>query len=248
MIQQEVQLNDNCFHCHQPISGPFCAHCGRPQEVKRIDGKLILSEIASNFNLEKGFLFTVRELLIRPGVSLNRYIKQDRSLLAKPISFVIICSLVYLISVQLLPFEDGYINFDGLGQNYPTLNALMFWVTSNYGITNLLMAAFTALWLKLFFRKYAFTYFEILVALYFALGVQMLLFASFGLIEYIIRYKIVDKGGMLAIGYVCWAITRFFDPTKKFNYLKTLISYFLGMFSFLITMLIIGMTIDTILS
>jgi hypothetical protein len=82
-MSEQYQM-DFCKLCQSELSGEFCAQCGHPQTLKRIDGTYILSEIGSVFNFEKGILFTIRELLIRPGENVQNFIHRDRNRLVKP--------------------------------------------------------------------------------------------------------------------------------------------------------------------
>ena len=100
-----------CKECSITFVGEFCSSCGRPRELKRINGRYIASEIGRVINLDKGIFYTIRELLLRPGISIQQFIKEDRNRLVKPIVFLIVCSLVYSIFQKVLQFEDGYIGF-----------------------------------------------------------------------------------------------------------------------------------------
>lgn len=238
---------EKCKRCNKSLSGDFCSSCGYSNNIKKINYQFILSEIGSVINFEKGILFTIKELLIRPGVNIRKFIREDRNRLVKPISFIIFCSLVYIIAQRTIGFQDGYINFSDFDWEDSSIAHIIDWISSNYGFTNIIMAIFIALWIKLFFRRYDYNYFEILILLYFILGIQMLLFSVFGVLESITNLKVLDIGSSFAILYVVWAISRFFDKRKKTNYLKGLISYFLGMISFLIVAILIGVLIDLVI-
>jgi len=231
-----------CEYCNKEHTGNFCSNCGRVRTLKRIDGAYILSEIGSILNFQKGIFYTVRELLLRPGKNVQRFLHQDRNRLVKPIVFVIVCSLIYTLLQQLLNFEDGYINYS-FGEGTVS-NALFSWVTKNYGYTNILMSIFMALWIKVFFRKQDYNFFEILILLCFVIGIGMLIFALFGILDSLIDLKIIDKGFFLGILYVSWGIGQFFTGNKWLNSLKGFLSYILGLMSFTLLILVVGMFLD----
>jgi hypothetical protein len=52
--------------CQNKITENYCSICGNLKELKRIDKNYIFSEIESVLNFDKGILYTVKELLIRP--------------------------------------------------------------------------------------------------------------------------------------------------------------------------------------
>ena len=66
---------DFCEHCQNEHTGNYCATCGRAQNLKRIDRNYVFSEIKSVLNLDKGILYTIKELLIRPGQNIRNFIR-----------------------------------------------------------------------------------------------------------------------------------------------------------------------------
>jgi len=231
-----------CEHCQIEHTGKYCSNCGRAHNLKRIDKDYILSEIGSVLNFDKGILYTIRELLIRPGENIRKFLHQDRKRLVKPIIFIIISSLIYTIAQQLLQFEDGYVNAGGFEET--TVTYFFQWIQKNYGYANILMAIFIAFWIKVFFRKYDYNFYEILILLCFVMGVGMLIYSVFGILESVTKLKILHFGGIVGFVYVAWAIGNFFDKTKKINYLKGILSYMLGMITFFIGVILLGMSID----
>lgn len=193
-------------------------------------------------NFDKGILFTIRELLLRPGENIRTFILADRNRLVKPVVFIIVCSLVYTLLQQTLGFEDGYVGFS-FDEN-STTTAIFAWISQNYGYTNILMAVFIALWIRIFFRRYGYNFFEILILLCFVIGVGMLIFAFFGILDAFIDLPIIDKGFLLGVLYISWGIARFFDQRKILNYLKGFLSYMLGIVTFTFLALMLGLLID----
>ncbi len=231
-----------CTFCNSELLSDYCSTCGRPQSVKRINGKYILSEIGHVVNFEKGILFTVKELLIRPGSSIHDFIHTDRNRLVKPVLFVIVCSLIYTVLQQWLKFEDGYVGFSF--KEVQGIEKVFLWISSHYGYSNFFMAFFIAFWLKVFFRKYRYNFFEILILLCFLMGVGMLIFAFYGVLDYLTNFKIIDKGFLIGVLYITWGIGQFFDKKKVINYFKAFLSYMLGMIFFTITAMILGAIIS----
>jgi hypothetical protein len=240
----EQKKATTCSRCDSVLSGKYCSNCGQPQQLRRINGQYVLSEIGSVLNFDKGILFTIRELVLRPGSSIRTFIAEDRGRLMKPILFIIVCSLIYTLVQQLFDFEDGYVNFD-FGEA-STASSIFTWMSKNYGYANLLMAVFIAFWIRLFFRKHPYNYFEILILLCFVIGMGMLIFSLFGIVDSFTDLKIVDKGFLLGVLYIAWAIGQFFTKNKIINFLKGFFSYLLGIASFTFLSMILGFLIDWI--
>lgn len=231
-----------CNNCDSDAKQNYCPNCGTPVELKRINGQYILKEIGSVLNFDKGILYTITELLFRPGKNIQTFILKDRNRLVKPIIFIIITSLIYMVAQQFLNFEDGYVNAKGFEESATT--KIFAWIQNNYGYANILMAIFIAGWIKIFFRKYNYNYFEILILLCFVMGIGMLIYTIFGIIESITEIRVLHIGGLIGVIYASWAIGQFFDRNKKANYLKGFSSYLLGMITFSLGAIILGIGID----
>jgi hypothetical protein len=237
---------NTCKKCNSEFQSNYCPNCGHPKRLDRISGRYILSEIASVLNFQKGILYTIKELLIRPGENIRIFISEDRNRLVKPIMFILITSLIYTLFVRIFHFEDGFIDgfSDSVNNTESVTIAIFKWVQGNYGYSNILMAMFIGLWLKVFFRKYPFNFFEILILLCFIMGIGMLIYSVFGIIQGFTRINLMQVGAIIGFIYTAYAIGQFFDKRKIANYVKALISYFLGMITFTFVLLGMGILID----
>ncbi|RZK73313.1 MAG: DUF3667 domain-containing protein [Pedobacter sp.] len=233
----------NCKNCNGLVSSKYCPECGNPIKVKRIDGHYVLHEIEHVLHFERGILYTIRELITNPGDNIKHYLSENRSRLVKPIIFIILTSLFYSIVVGLFHLEDRYIDFKD--DNVKSTASIMFkWVQAHYGYANILMGVFIALWLKLFFRKYEYNLFELLILLCFVVGMSMLILAIFGLVEGLTHLKSLKLGGIAAIAYVTYAIGQFYNRKKISSYLKVFVAYMLGTLVLSLLILIVGLSID----
>ncbi|NLD49252.1 MAG: DUF3667 domain-containing protein [Clostridiaceae bacterium] len=239
---------NTCKKCNFEFKSNYCPNCGHPQKLERINRRYILSEIAGVLNFQKGILYTMKELLIRPGHSIRVFISEDRNRMVKPIVFILITSLIYTIIVRIFHFEDGII--DGAREalyntDLATL-AILKWVQENYGYANIIMALFIGLWVKLFFRKHSFNFYEILVLLCFVMGIGMLIYSVFDIIRGLTHTNLMLIQVLVGFIYTTYAIGQFFDKRKIANYVKALISYLSGMITFFFVAMGIGILIDLI--
>ncbi len=239
-----MMITATCISCNQDIPENYCPRCGEPAKLKRIDWHYIQHEIEHVLHLEKGIFYTIKELLIRPGQTIHKFISSDRSRLVKPVAFLIITSLIYTLINHFFHIEKGYFNFDQT--NNAAVNPINEWVQGHYGYANIMLGAFLALWLKLLFRKYAYNFFELLILLCFLQGMGMLMFSVFATIEGLTHKHLLQYSGMLFIVYFSWAVGQFFEKGKYINYLKALGAYILGVITFTCCTLILGILIYTI--
>ncbi|WP_312192922.1 DUF3667 domain-containing protein [Sphingobacterium sp.] len=232
----------NCKNCGTDIALKFCPNCGQPAVLKRIDAHYITHEIEHVLHFERGILYTVKELIVTPGQNVRKYISENRSRLVKPIIFIIVTSLIYSVITHFFHLEDKYVLYN---ESKPsTTGALFSWLQSHYGYANIIMGVFIAFWTKLFFKKYDYNFFEILILLCFVMGMGMLIYALFSIIQVIVNMRVANIGGIIGIVYCSWAIGQFFDSKKVANYLKALAAYILGLLTFSVVMLVLGSTID----
>lgn len=237
--------SETCYVCKHDLSGPFCSNCGHPRTPKRINGKYVISEVGSVLNFDRGILFTIRELLIHPGKSIRCFIHHDRNRLMKPIVFVILCSLLYTVLQRIVQFEDGYVNYSQSDMQSATA-AIFTWVSENYGYANILMALIISAWVRLFFLKHQYNFFEILILLCYVMGIGMLLFSFFGVFHHLTNLPFSDQGYILGIIYTFWAIGQFFAPKKISSYIKATLAYLIGLVSFTLIVFIIGAIVDVL--
>lgn len=215
------------------------------QTLDRIDGKYIWREIISVLNFDKGIFYTIKEIFLRPGKTIREFLLYDRKRLVKPILFIIITSLIYAIINHYFKIEEQYIQQSGLENS--TIGKLIKWIQNNYGYANILMGVFIAFFIKLFFRKFDYNFYEILILLCFVMGIGMLFFSIFSLIQGIFNIELFQIGGLAAFVYTTFAIADFYDKTKITNYFKSFAAYMVGMISFSLTIVFIGLTIDLII-
>ncbi len=235
-----------CKKCESKLHGNYCSNCGQPQSIERINSHYITSEIGSVLNLQKGLFFTIKELAIRPGKNIRTFISEDRTRLVKPVMFVVICSLIYTIFENIFGFEDKYIDLQFDSSN-STISLIFQWITQNYGYSNILTSVFVAIWIKIFYRKYDYNFYEILIMLLFISGIQMLMFTLLGILEGLTKTSILSFGTYIVLMYAFWATAQFFDKRKILNYIKAPISYFLGLITFFLVAIVIGIITDLII-
>ena len=117
---------------------------------------------------------------------------------------------------------------------------------THYGYMNIISAAFIALWLKIFFKKYDYNFFELIIMLCFILGITMLIFAIFGLITGLTGINLFAAAGILGFVYAIYGIGNFYKKGKVSSYLKACGSYVLGFITMFLAAGIIGFIVDLI--
>jgi len=181
-----VDLNSNiCKNCNNNFKGNFCNSCGQDSHTHKINFHYVIHEIQhSIFHVDGGIFYTIKELFKRPGNSIREYINGKRVKHFKPITYVIILSIIYSFlehKINKNPFiEDGLRGIlEGIkkGRDFSDRDFKIFeWLIHNYSYSALLLIPIFSLASFLSFKKSNFNYFEHLVLNTFLFGQITLIF------------------------------------------------------------------------
>lgn len=96
-------MSEKCLNCNSVTENSFCSICGQKTSTHRFSMKhFILHDfIHGVFHLDKGFLFTIKELFTRPGDSIREYIQGKR---VKHFNYF----TLLLIIIAVIHFISGY--------------------------------------------------------------------------------------------------------------------------------------------
>lgn len=207
------------------------------KEIKRIDGKYISHEIQHLLHFDKGFPFTLKELLTRPGKAVREYLRENREKYVKPIVFLVFSAVIYTFLIHLFHIDVLIFNIKGLGktkwENDHNIEVINSWIDSHLGYSALIIGFFMALWTKIFFYKKGFNIFEIFVLLSYIFGVFFISVLFFLLIGKLTGLFIIAQIGIYLVQvYFVWAIGQFFGEKNFLNYVKSLICLFLGIITY----------------
>lgn len=106
-----------CMNCGHSVSDEYCAHCGQKSDTARITPVLFIKNdvLGSIWHVEARFLNTLKEILIRPGITATNYISGKRiryynfiSLLLILFGFNVIAFHLYVDTAKIdLKTEDS---------------------------------------------------------------------------------------------------------------------------------------------
>ena len=232
-----------CKNCNHDLDGNYCSNCGHPTKLKRIDSHYIKNELRNLFYLEKGFFYSIKELIIRPGQSVRKFVSEDRNRLVKPVTFLIVTSLIYTLINLYFHIDDEYVNYESIEDS--AISTILRWILEHHGYGNIIMGIFIAFWTKTFFKKYGYNFFEILILLCFLMGIEMLVCSIFGIIEGVTNIQLAYIASLLGSTYTIWATAQFFE-NKLTNYLKATAAAALGWLLFILSIVFSGIAVDII--
>lgn len=137
----------NCKNCDHKVEGNFCANCGQSAKVDRINFRNLLSELSNSISqLDKGFLFTLKELFVRPGQCVKDYLDGKRKNYIKPIAYAFTLSTIYFLLTKYLQnetFVSDFLKGFASAADDPEAEAqhlaILNWFAHNYAYTILLL-------------------------------------------------------------------------------------------------------------
>ena len=237
---------NNCKKCNEPVNGNYCSNCGQPAKLKRIDKHYIVQEIASAFHAERGMLYSIKKMLLSPGKSISQYINEDRSRYVKPITYLIINSLVFTLVSNFFQIDANYF-MQQSDMEFPTLNLFINWMIDYHGHSSIISGFFVAFWIRLFFRKSGYNLFEIFILLCFISGTSALFFSVAIILRDLTHLNSIYIPTLIALIYSAWATGQFFDRKKAASYIKAFLSFILGAYTFGLLVTCVGVFIDMVI-
>lgn len=201
-------------------------------QLERVSMKMIWRSIMEALNLERGILYTIYALAVRPGEAIREYLYKDRSRLVHPLRFLII--FVTLATIGTLSFvsqEDFIATFEqGANMNGgmpnmesmdPEARAFMELYINNISVANLkffniylmLSVPLAALATVIIYRYKQYNFAEHLVINGFIYSNTTVLYIFFIPLFFIIPYSTVSFWYMIAaFPYYCFCCYQVFKP------------------------------------
>ena len=239
-----------CKNCKQDFSGNYCSNCGQNSNVRKVDFKYLIDEIPNSiFQINRGFLFTLKELFIKPGHSIREFLEGKRKNHFKPLAFIILTSTLYVLSHYFIgnqTFIDDAITGFKSGSKAEN-NQLLNWIAKNQTYFILILVPLFSLASYLAFIKSKYNYFEHLVLNIYITGQQMFIYFLFSFIydrdSYLVLLPL-----LLGMGFNFWTYIQFFNKKSTLKkVLLILLTYiifisqiFIGMIIFSIVMAVIN--------
>ncbi len=232
-----------CINCNTKYEGKFCNHCGQKSSVKRINYLYILTELSNNIlQLDKGFFYTVKELVLRPGHSIRDFLAGKRVQHFKPLGFLLICSTIYVLTAYLLDRNTYYFDFaTGFVEGGGDINdkSIIEWVSKYQVYFPLIILPIFSLASYLAFIKFKYNYFEHLVINFYITGQQMIFYWITGWFFYKENIWMITPI-LLGIVYNFWTFTQIFTHRKQLIKIAlTLFTYFLFILILLIMIILL---------
>lgn len=162
-----------CADCGRAIDGAdqaFCPACGQPTPAHRIDWHFLGHELEhSVLHMDRGILYSLKRLMLRPGHFIRDYIDGRRARHVKPLALIMILAAVMVLLARYVLAGDvmgsalvaggaASVRAAAAGQFDPArflaaYQAVTGWMNGHYAAATLLLLPLEAAALKLAFRR-----------------------------------------------------------------------------------------------
>ena len=234
-----------CKNCNHQTNDDFCPKCGHPVKLRKIDRDFVFQEIKDTLFTDHGFPYTTKRIFLSPGDSVRHYITEDRSRFVKPVTYLIITSLIYTIINHI--FNINLLIHFGTNDD-PDIHHYIDWMIDNRGYVTIIIDLWWAFWIKQFFRKSVFNLFEIFVFMCYVSGIKVLFLSVATILQEFINMNIMPISVCILLIYSFWAIGQFFGRKKVKNYLKAIFSYIFGMIAIFVLVVVVSTIIALIIN
>ncbi len=101
-----ADLPDPDFNPDLPPTPPEETIAVTEKRIRRLSGALIVDAALGAFNAERGFLFTIREFVLRPRQAFEGYLGEDRMRYSNPLKMVIFLSAIAAFLMHQFPIME----------------------------------------------------------------------------------------------------------------------------------------------
>jgi len=154
-----LQIMQICKSCGSRGPGNYCNACGQAFTSPRLTVKGIFHEVFHFFtHLDKGFPFTLKNLIAHPGEMQRKYVEGARNRHQKPFSMFFVCASFAALALYWI--NSTLINYFNAGDVQEGAFFHKYWV-----LTQICLLPLYAFITYFFFRRSKYNYAEICVLL-----------------------------------------------------------------------------------
>ena len=129
----------HCVNCGNDFVGNFCPHCAQKAGLSKVSWQSVLQSIAEVWGMNnRSFLYSLLQLIFRPGYFMSDYINGKRQVSFPPIKMLVLMGVISVIVDSL--FKTTVIN--QVENGAPLVDQFFLWLKHNPGWGGLSMTCF----------------------------------------------------------------------------------------------------------
>jgi len=234
----------HCKNCGNNFNGHYCNACGQDAHTGTIDKHFIYHELQHGlFHVDKGLLYTLKELFTNPGDTIRLFIEGKRVKHFKPLAFLLVMAALYAFvnhffnSNVILTGQTGVKNAD------TSIQTVNDYLKEHFEFFVLLELPLISFVYYLFFKKYGTNYIEQLVINAYISGLRTFIMVLLLPVCYYFSTAghILDQ--ILPLLIVIWAYPQYYHTQPRFTIIWRAILGYVIFYLLLITILSIVITL-----
>jgi len=246
-----METQNTCVNCKSEIALNFCPNCGQ-KKYRRIDAQYLKDEIQyAVLHTNKGFFYTLKNLLKNPGRTTREFIDGNRVNHYKPILLAFVLSgISTFISYKILKMGEVLGDFFNkqTGVSADEMNGIMTSMSSYLSIIVLFLLPFFAGVTRIVFGKWGHNYFEHVVmnAFFYSLYSLYTLILVFPVLYFFrensTHFVVLTYASMLLNPFLFILFFKGFYPEKSLGKIisKAVLVFFLIVIGYLCFSIVIG--------
>jgi Protein of unknown function (DUF3667) len=237
-------MSAQCKNCGHKVNGKYCPNCGQSAHTEDINLHYLAHEIQhSLLHVDKGIIYTARELFTRPGYSIREYIEGKRVNHFKPFAYVFLLSTLFSLLVKLsnqANYLDDFLKGMAAGSsdegddvNLATFVSWINWLNEHYALSILILIPIFSLAVYLVFKRHGYNYVQILILNAFVYGQNTIIFFILHVLQFLIQdFDITELMNtakpIIGFIYSTWVYVQFFKKDAPvFAIFKNILSHVL---------------------
>ncbi len=236
-----------CKNCDSDFEGKYCSNCGQKDFDSSFTVKQILRSAADSiFDIERGFLFTMKALIINPGTAVSEYISGKRVRYSNPFKYLLVLVTIYAvctISLELVErdLESTYnLNYRGdvvdtgvdpeKSQFLEDVGKVTPFFLKYINFFQILVIPLISVFSYLFFKKAGYNFAENIIFNTYLIAQGSLIGILFAPLHYLFPGVLILSGLQYVTwtAYYVWACVQFFRSKSLSGILKSLLTFILG--------------------
>lgn len=154
-------MSTNCKNCDNTFEGNFCNNCGQTAHTHAINMHYLWHDIQHGiFHVDSGIFYTIKELFLRPGITVRNFIEGKRVAYFKPIAMIFLLATIYGLLYHYFHIEMPSPEGQNNEKSKELMTAVNDWVGSHYALSTLISIPFYTLGSYLAFKKSGYNFIE----------------------------------------------------------------------------------------
>jgi len=216
-----------CKNCGREFQEIFCPNCGqRKTSNSRLElFALIKKFVDDEFDLHRGFFYTLWQLSYKPGTVARSYVQGMRKRYTAPTRFLIITlafqALIDYLSAARELIREYYAYYPSLipERFYDDMQYYNYLLGTEYALSvNVAQLFLFPIAFRIFFRKFKYNYTELLVVSFYFISIALIynIIFSFIMRHVFGLYLSGDFITLFMVAILSWAYVSFFEDDKPF--------------------------------